>query len=48
VSGNHAQPNRFASIRDLLKPDRFAERLARDLGFSLPVGSNDLPTQLAA
>jgi hypothetical protein len=48
VSGNHAQPNRFASIRDLLKPDRFANRLARDLGFSLPVGSNGLPTQLAA
>ncbi len=48
VSGNHTQPNRFASIRELLKPDRFADRLCRDLGLSRPGRPNDLPTQLAA
>ena len=48
VSGDLEQSNRFASIRDLLKPDRFADRLYRDLGLSRPVRPNDLPTQLAA
>jgi hypothetical protein len=40
VSEGHERPNRFASIRDLLKPDRFADRLCRELGLT--------PSQLAA
>lgn len=48
VSGSLEQPNRFASIRDLLKPDRFADRLACELGLSRTGRPNDLLTQLAA
>jgi len=48
VSGGHEQHNRFTSIRDLLKPERFADRLARELGLGRPGGTDDLPTQLAA
>jgi hypothetical protein len=32
VSEGLQQPNRFTSVRDLLKPDRFADRLCRELG----------------
>jgi len=43
--GGHEQPNRFAPIRELLKPDRLAERLRHDLGLARPV---DIPAKIAA
>jgi hypothetical protein len=48
VSEGHERPNRFASIRDLLKPDRFADRLCRELGLTPPTVPGEMPSQLAA
>jgi hypothetical protein len=48
VMEGHERPNRFASIRDLLKPDRFAERLCRELGLKRPTGPGELPSEIAA
>lgn len=48
VTGGHDQPNRFTSIRDLLKPERFAERLRRELGLPGPAVPIDVATPLAA
>jgi hypothetical protein len=48
VSEGHQQPNRFASIRDLLKPDRFADRLCRELGLKRAATPANLPIPLAA
>jgi hypothetical protein len=48
VSEGLQQPNRFASIQDLLKPDRFADRLCRELGLKRAAMQADLPIPLAA
>ena len=48
VSGGLEQPNRVTSIRDLLKPERFAERLRRELGLPGAPKPTDIAAQLAA
>jgi hypothetical protein len=47
VSEGLQQPNRFASVRDLLKPDRFADRLCRELGLKRAATPANLPIPLA-
>ncbi len=48
VSGGLEQPSRVTSIRDLLKPERFAERLRRELGLPGPTVPANVAAQLAA
>lgn len=48
VFGGLEQPNRVTSIRELLKPERFAERLRRELGLSGLSKPTDIANDLAA